>query len=164
MFEGDALLRRMVRYGLLAEEEKKLDYVLQLTTSKLLERRLQTLVFKGNKARSIHMVRWRWCARSVRWHARRASRAHVLPAPGSHALVMQAAAAPAPAGVPCGCCCCCEGVLTSPGLCVCACVRGVHVRMCTALRWSGPHRHPPAADPRGSPAGERSVLPGAHRV
>jgi small subunit ribosomal protein S9e len=57
MFEGDALLRRMVRYGLLGEEEKKLDYVLQLTTSKLLERRLQTLVFKSNKAKSIHMVR-----------------------------------------------------------------------------------------------------------
>ena len=30
MFEGDALLRRMVRYGLLGEEEKKLDYVLQV--------------------------------------------------------------------------------------------------------------------------------------
>ena len=47
MFEGDALLRRMVRYGMLGEEEKKLDYVLQLTTSKMLERRLQTIVFKG---------------------------------------------------------------------------------------------------------------------
>jgi small subunit ribosomal protein S9e len=57
MFEGDALLRRMVRYGLLGEEEKKLDYVLQLTTSKLLERRLQTIVFKGQHAKSVHQAR-----------------------------------------------------------------------------------------------------------
>lgn len=57
MFEGDALLRRMVRYGVLGEEEKKLDYVLQLTTSKLLERRLQTQVFKTQLAKSVHQAR-----------------------------------------------------------------------------------------------------------
>ena len=44
VFEGEALLRRMLRYKLLPEDEKRLDYVLQLTTQKLLERRLQTLV------------------------------------------------------------------------------------------------------------------------
>jgi small subunit ribosomal protein S9e len=32
MFEGPALLRKMVTFGLLTEEEKELDYVLQLTT------------------------------------------------------------------------------------------------------------------------------------
>jgi len=57
MFEGDALLRRMVRLGVLGEEEKKLDYVLQLTTSKLLERRLQTQVFKTSLAKSVHQAR-----------------------------------------------------------------------------------------------------------
>lgn len=44
LFEGPALLRRMVRFGLLGEDEKELDFVLQLTTEKMLERRLQTKV------------------------------------------------------------------------------------------------------------------------
>eukprot|EP00972_Heterocapsa_arctica_P073148 10803355-Heterocapsa_arctica.AAC.1 len=46
LFQGEALLRRMVRTGLLLESEKKLDYVLGLTTAKIMERRLQTKVFK----------------------------------------------------------------------------------------------------------------------
>ena len=41
LFEGPALLRRMTRFGLLTESEKELDFVLQLSTQKLLERRLQ---------------------------------------------------------------------------------------------------------------------------
>jgi|Transcript_141698 small subunit ribosomal protein S9e len=57
MFEGDALLRRMVRIGILGEDEKRLDFVLQLTTSKLLERRLQTRVYKLGLAKSIHHAR-----------------------------------------------------------------------------------------------------------
>ena len=57
MFEGPALLRRMIRYGLLNDEERELDYVLQLTTQKLLERRLQTKVFKQGLAKSIHHAR-----------------------------------------------------------------------------------------------------------
>jgi len=40
LFEGDALIRRMVRLGLLKEQEKKLDYVLGLTMSQMMERRL----------------------------------------------------------------------------------------------------------------------------
>jgi ribosomal protein uS4 len=44
MFEGDALLRRMVQYGVLSEDEKKLDAVLSLSTQRFLERRLQTKV------------------------------------------------------------------------------------------------------------------------
>ena len=57
IFDGEALLRRMVRYGLLTAEEKKLDFVLQLTTQKLLDRRLQTRVFKQGTAKSIHHAR-----------------------------------------------------------------------------------------------------------
>ena len=57
IFEGQALLRRMMRYGLLAEEEQKLDFVLQLTTQRFLERRLQTKVFKQGLAKSIHHAR-----------------------------------------------------------------------------------------------------------
>ena len=54
LFEGEALLRRMVRLGVLGEKEKKLDYVLGLTVAQFMERRLQTLVHKKNLAKSIH--------------------------------------------------------------------------------------------------------------
>ncbi|KAE8730733.1 40S ribosomal protein S9 [Hibiscus syriacus] len=54
---GEALLRRMNRYGLLDESQNKLDYVLPLTVENFLERRLQTLVFKSGMAKSIHHAR-----------------------------------------------------------------------------------------------------------
>jgi small subunit ribosomal protein S9e len=58
LFEGAALLRRMARYGLLSENERKLDYVLGLTVKKFMERRLQTRIYKeGGQARSIHHAR-----------------------------------------------------------------------------------------------------------
>merc|ERR1711948_213592 len=57
IFQGDALLRRMLRLGLLAENEKKLDYVLGLTTAKIMERRLQTKVFNLGLSKSIHHAR-----------------------------------------------------------------------------------------------------------
>merc|ERR1711937_561789 len=57
IFAGDALLRRMVRLGLLGESERKLDYVLGLTTARIMERRLQTKVFKLGLAKSIHHAR-----------------------------------------------------------------------------------------------------------
>jgi len=57
IFEGEALLRRMHKYGLLDEEQSKLDYVLSLTVENFLERRLQTQVFKSGMAKSIHHAR-----------------------------------------------------------------------------------------------------------
>lgn len=57
VFEGDALIRRMVRLGLLKENERKLDYVLGLTLSQVFERRLQTLVSKRKLANSVHHAR-----------------------------------------------------------------------------------------------------------
>ncbi|KAK1316895.1 40S ribosomal protein S9-2 [Acorus calamus] len=54
IFDGEALLRRMNRYGLLAESQNKLDYMLALTVESFLERRPQTLVFKSGMAKSIH--------------------------------------------------------------------------------------------------------------
>merc|ERR1719408_395812 len=57
MFQGEALLRRMTRLGLLGDTERKLDYVLGLTTAKIMERRTQTKVFKGGLAKSIHHAR-----------------------------------------------------------------------------------------------------------
>ncbi|KAJ4764691.1 40S ribosomal protein S9 [Rhynchospora pubera] len=57
IFEGEALLRRMKRYGLLDESQDKLDYVLALTVENFLARRLQTIVFKTGMAKSIHHAR-----------------------------------------------------------------------------------------------------------
>merc|ERR1712056_70464 len=57
LFQGEALLRRMIRIGLLMESERKLDYVLGLTAAKIMERRLQTKVFKLGLAKSIHHAR-----------------------------------------------------------------------------------------------------------
>jgi small subunit ribosomal protein S9e len=57
VFEGQALLRRLTRYGFLAENEQKLDYVLSLSDEKLLDRRLQTRVFHQGLAKSIHHAR-----------------------------------------------------------------------------------------------------------
>merc|ERR1712073_124745 len=57
LFEGNALLRRLVRIGVLDESRMKLDYVLGLRTEDFLERRLQTQVFKLGLAKSIHHAR-----------------------------------------------------------------------------------------------------------
>merc|ERR1711976_502798 len=57
LFEGNALLRRLVRIGVLDETHMKLDYVLGLKIEDFLERRLQTQVFKLGLAKSIHHAR-----------------------------------------------------------------------------------------------------------
>merc|ERR1712029_1332065 len=57
LFEGNALLRRLVRTGVLSDDRMKLGYVLGLKIENFLERRLQTLVFKLGLAKSIHHAR-----------------------------------------------------------------------------------------------------------
>merc|ERR1739842_284764 len=57
LFEGNALLRRLVRIGVLDESKMKLDFVLGLKVEDFLERRLQTQVFKLGLAKSIHHAR-----------------------------------------------------------------------------------------------------------
>merc|ERR1712096_344955 len=57
LFEGNALLRRLVRIGVLGEDKMKLDFVLGLRIEDFLERRLQTQVFKLGYAKSIHHAR-----------------------------------------------------------------------------------------------------------
>merc|ERR1712170_87990 len=57
LFEGNALLRRLVRIGVLDETRMKLDYVLGLKIEDFLERRLQTQVFKLGLAKSIQHAR-----------------------------------------------------------------------------------------------------------
>ena len=54
---GNALLRRLVRIGVLDEGKMKLDYILGLKIEDFLERRLQTQVFKLGLAKSIHHTR-----------------------------------------------------------------------------------------------------------
>ena len=57
LFEGNALIRRLVRTGVLDESRMKLDYVLALKVEDFLERRLQTCVYKLGLAKSIHHAR-----------------------------------------------------------------------------------------------------------
>merc|ERR1712147_399030 len=57
IFQGQALMRRMIRYGILEEDKQRLDYVLELKIESFMERRLQTLVFKRGLAKSIHHAR-----------------------------------------------------------------------------------------------------------
>lgn len=57
IFEGGALLRRLLRLGVLDETKLQLDYVLALHPQDFLERRLQTQVFKLGLAKSIHHAR-----------------------------------------------------------------------------------------------------------
>jgi small subunit ribosomal protein S9e len=66
LFEGDALLHRMVRYGVLTDEEKRLDAVLSLSTQRFLERRLQTKVYRLNIAKSVHHARCLILQRHIR--------------------------------------------------------------------------------------------------
>jgi len=55
--EGAALLRRCHDYGFLEAAKDKLDYVLSLSVPDILERRLQTVVFKIGMAKSVHHAR-----------------------------------------------------------------------------------------------------------
>ncbi|CAE7145278.1 unnamed protein product, partial [Rhizoctonia solani] len=57
LFEGNALIRRLVRIGVLDEDRMSVDYVLALKIEDFLERRLQTQVFKSGLAKSIHHAR-----------------------------------------------------------------------------------------------------------
>ncbi|EPZ32298.1 40S ribosomal protein S9 [Rozella allomycis CSF55] len=57
LFEGNALIRRLIRIGVLDESKAKLDYVLGLKIEDFLNRRLQTQVFKLGLAKSIHHAR-----------------------------------------------------------------------------------------------------------
>merc|ERR1719270_3351406 len=57
LFEGNALLRRLVRIGVLEEDKRKLDYVLALKVESFLDRRLQTQVHKLGLAKSFHHAR-----------------------------------------------------------------------------------------------------------
>ena len=55
--EGAALMRRVHDLGILESDKDKLDYVLTLTVPDILERRLQTVIFKAGLAKSVHHAR-----------------------------------------------------------------------------------------------------------
>ena len=83
LFEGNALLRRLVRIGVLDETRMKLDYVLGLKIEDFLERRLQTQVFKLGLAKSIHHARVLIRQRHIRvrkqvWNISGSYKSHIL--------------------------------------------------------------------------------------
>ncbi len=55
--EERALIRRLYKLGILNSENATLDDVLGLTVENILERRLQTIVYRKGLARSIHEAR-----------------------------------------------------------------------------------------------------------
>lgn len=55
--QGDSLLRRLKKYGIIDKEKNSLDHILSLKIQDFLERRLQTLVFKLGLCNSIHESR-----------------------------------------------------------------------------------------------------------
>lgn len=57
IFQGNALLDRMLTYGFLHEHKQQLDYVLSLNLRDFLDRRLQTLVHSMGLAKSMHHAR-----------------------------------------------------------------------------------------------------------
>jgi len=57
LLEGGSIMRRCHEYGFLPEEKDKLDYVLSLAVPDILERRLQTIVFRAGLAKSVHHAR-----------------------------------------------------------------------------------------------------------
>jgi len=57
VFEGQALMRRLHRLGVLEESKDQLDFVLQLKLEDFLERRLQTVVWRKGLAKSPHHAR-----------------------------------------------------------------------------------------------------------
>lgn len=58
IFEGQAMLNKLFKYGLLDKEtETGLDFALSLNIERFLERRLQTLVYKNKLAKSVHHSR-----------------------------------------------------------------------------------------------------------
>ncbi|OIR59057.1 MAG: 40S ribosomal protein S9 [Amphiamblys sp. WSBS2006] len=57
VFEGNALIRRLIRLGVLSRDQTNLDHVLGLTIENFLDRRLQTLVHGSGLAKSVHHAR-----------------------------------------------------------------------------------------------------------
>lgn len=84
LFEGNALIRRLVRIGVLDEGRMRLDYVLALKIEDFLERRLQTQVFKSGLAKSIHHARVLIRQRHIRYVTRPSMRrcSHILSSVG----------------------------------------------------------------------------------
>merc|ERR1712149_93216 len=69
LFEGNALLRRLLRIGVLDESKQKLDYVLGLKIEDFLNRRLQYQVFKNGLAKSVHHARVLIKQRHIRYRS-----------------------------------------------------------------------------------------------
>ena len=55
--QGESLLRRLKKFGIIKQDENTLERILTLKIQDFLERRLQTIVFKLGLAKSIHHAR-----------------------------------------------------------------------------------------------------------
>ena len=55
--DGQAMIRRLRRVGILDVSKEKLDFVLSLKITDFLDRRLQTIVYKKGLAKSVHHAR-----------------------------------------------------------------------------------------------------------
>lgn len=66
IFEGEAILTRLTRLGVLSESQQRLDYVLGIQVEDMLQRRLQTRVFQAGLAKSIHHARTLIFGRHIR--------------------------------------------------------------------------------------------------
>merc|ERR1711936_380920 len=55
--KGAVLIQKCVQLGYLLEDEAQLDYILGVTIKTLMNRRLQTIVFRRGLAKSIHHAR-----------------------------------------------------------------------------------------------------------
>jgi len=56
-FEGDALVRRLQRYGILTQDQSRLEQCLEIKVEDFLKRRLQTLVQENKLAKTVHAAR-----------------------------------------------------------------------------------------------------------
>lgn len=56
-FQGECLLRKLKKFGIIPQDENTLDRILTLKIQDFLERRLQTIIFKLGLAKSIHHAR-----------------------------------------------------------------------------------------------------------
>nr|UXY88222.1 40S ribosomal protein S9 [Cryptomonas curvata] len=55
--QGESLLRRLKKFGIIKPDENTLDRILTLKIQDFLERRIQTIIFKLGLAKSIHHAR-----------------------------------------------------------------------------------------------------------
>jgi len=57
IIQGKSLIKRLIKYGILTNQQDTLDHILSLNVCNLLNRRLQTIVWMNGMSNSIHHAR-----------------------------------------------------------------------------------------------------------